>query len=726
MHSARAYQKLTISLRLVAFLAAALPVSIHAQPKLFSESSPAFSDVLQKAQNGKFGEALEDLTKEIADIPGPVRGFVAAGILEDAGQTKEAIDTYLALADTPLADIAHFKAGSLMLKDGDTSGARAALGTISMTSGSFVSARLLLAKALLAEGRPAAAEVVINDLLEDELPGKVLFSARMLRVDVTKALGNLERAHSEAFLAWLYAPNRSCQDKAGATLQEMDAPILPAHLKLRELIHAKGKALKTMGNAARKRPKALKKIDPGLPHLISGIAHRAVRKTRAKAVEDLELAVSVAVDPWIKDYAAFSLGRALVLTNDDPKAFDVFMELLGGHGPFAADAAFEASKAATRLKKPDEAEALLTTCLKEHPEGGYGPEIRWELALNAMVYGEFQKALDIIESALTRLDFGDCLLFGQAERFRYFRAVALERLGRSFEAKEELMRVASGDPWSYYGVLAASKLQGMDTQLDDLGLKRQTDESNASLGAIWMGRLGMTAKAREQLITLAYRGMLNTADIQLLLSMGISSRHHREFFRGGLDSDVNLQLTDRFKRPFLNEVQAACEQTGVDPALIYAVMQVESGFNPRARSSAGAIGLMQLLRTTARNVATISLQDPKLARTVGRPSSNIMLGAALLQELESLFQGHLPLVLVGYHAGSGSGKRFHRNFRHLSTDLLVEVLPFRQTTRYIKRVISLTAGYRALFDADNQGPLRLPLFVPNDLGPFLEKRPPEV
>ena len=217
---------------------------------------------------------MEDLAKEIADIPGPVRGFVAAGILEDAGQTKEAIDTYLALADTPLADIAHFKAGSLMLKDGDTSGARAALGTISMTSGSFVSARLLLAKALLAEGRPAAAEVVINDLLEDELPGKVLFSARMLRVDVTKALGNLERAHSEAFLAWLYAPNRSCQDKAGATLQEMDAPILPAHLKLRELIHAKGKALKTMGNAARKRPKALKKIDPGLPHLISGIAHR--------------------------------------------------------------------------------------------------------------------------------------------------------------------------------------------------------------------------------------------------------------------------------------------------------------------------------------------------------------------------------------------------------------------------------------------------------------------
>jgi hypothetical protein len=81
---------------------------------------------------------------------------------------------------------------------------------------------------------------------------------------------------------------------------------------------------------------------------------------------------------------------------------------------------------------------------------------------------------------------------------------------------------------------------------------------------------------------------------------------------------------------------------GLDPALLQAVIKVESNFNPQAVSSKGAIGLMQLMPLTA---AALHVLDPF------DPGDNIRAGAALLRRLLDRFGGDLSLALSAYHAG---------------------------------------------------------------------------
>lgn len=89
-------------------------------------------------------------------------------------------------------------------------------------------------------------------------------------------------------------------------------------------------------------------------------------------------------------------------------------------------------------------------------------------------------------------------------------------------------------------------------------------------------------------------------------------------------------------------IAASAAQYGLDPALLQAVIKVESNFNSDAVSSKGAIGLMQLMPLTATALHVLDPFDPK---------DNIRAGAALLRRLLNRFDGDLTLALAAYHVG---------------------------------------------------------------------------
>jgi len=103
----------------------------------------------------------------------------------------------------------------------------------------------------------------------------------------------------------------------------------------------------------------------------------------------------------------------------------------------------------------------------------------------------------------------------------------------------------------------------------------------------------------------------------------------------------------------------------LDPRLVIAVIEAESGFDPRARSPKGAMGLMQLMPETAKR---FGVRDP------WDPVQNLRGGMAYLRWLLDHFDGELSLVLAGYNAGEKAVERYRG------------VPPFGETRRYVQRI----------------------------------------
>jgi len=119
-------------------------------------------------------------------------------------------------------------------------------------------------------------------------------------------------------------------------------------------------------------------------------------------------------------------------------------------------------------------------------------------------------------------------------------------------------------------------------------------------------------------------------------------------------------------------ITAAAETHGVNPILVQALIQVESNYKPRARSSKGAMGLMQLMPSVAKEYKVRNAYDP---------ASNIDAGVRKLKALIDGMQGDLKLALAAYNAGEGAVAKFGG------------IPPYRETRSYVSRILDI-AGLR--------------------------------
>ena len=124
---------------------------------------------------------------------------------------------------------------------------------------------------------------------------------------------------------------------------------------------------------------------------------------------------------------------------------------------------------------------------------------------------------------------------------------------------------------------------------------------------------------------------------------------------------------------FRHYINAASSRFNVDPALVEAVIQVESSFNPNAVSKVGATGLMQLMLPTAQQYDVYDRFNPR---------QNINAGVEHLSQLMKRFNGRLPLALAAYNAGSTAVERYNG------------VPPYPETKRYIVKVLGYHERYR--------------------------------
>ncbi len=139
-------------------------------------------------------------------------------------------------------------------------------------------------------------------------------------------------------------------------------------------------------------------------------------------------------------------------------------------------------------------------------------------------------------------------------------------------------------------------------------------------------------------------------------------------------------------------VRKYAERNGLDPYLVMGLILQESYYDPRARSRAGATGLMQLMAPTAKEIAQ-RLRIPFGAARLENPEVNIQLGTYHLKGLINLFGGNVYLAVASYNAGQGNVLRWRRAARNRPLDEFLESIPFPETRNYVKRVMMLRSRY---------------------------------
>lgn len=151
--------------------------------------------------------------------------------------------------------------------------------------------------------------------------------------------------------------------------------------------------------------------------------------------------------------------------------------------------------------------------------------------------------------------------------------------------------------------------------------------------------------------------------------------------------DYPEQILVYFPRPYREIYLQNALDTALETDLLFAISRQESGFTPEIRSGANALGIMQLIRPTAKNfVKDLDLNDETLDETLMIPQANIQIGSRFLRHLQSIFKGFPPAIYGAYNAGEYAMKTWLQ--RRSSNDALVfvELVPFGETKDYIKNV----------------------------------------
>lgn len=116
----------------------------------------------------------------------------------------------------------------------------------------------------------------------------------------------------------------------------------------------------------------------------------------------------------------------------------------------------------------------------------------------------------------------------------------------------------------------------------------------------------------------------------------------------------NLILKQIYPLKYANYVEKYAEENNLDVMLVYAIIKAESNFEPNITSSSGAMGLMQIMESTAKEISTKKELELSTKEMLYQPEINIMLGTAYFAQLLKNYEGNINLALAAYNAGIGN------------------------------------------------------------------------
>jgi soluble lytic murein transglycosylase len=276
-----------------------------------------------------------------------------------------------------------------------------------------------------------------------------------------------------------------------------------------------------------------------------------------------------------------------------------------------------------------------------------------------------------------------------SEEWRYWHNIARRHQGPDADADLKLAELASAR--SYYGFLAADEL-GMEYALDEAEFMADETEIDALANRADLIRarelflVGLDSRGRSEwdavVAYLAPEQKMQAA--KLAQRWGWYSRAISTIASVGRQDDLLL----RYPLPFTRSFEQFAATASIPSPWAYGVARSESLFMPDIQSSAGAIGLMQLMPETGKQVAReIRLPYSGLS-TLTDPASNIRLGTAYLGQMAERYGGNRVLATAAYNAGPSRVDRWLPPAGTEDARIWIENIPYNETRNYVRRVLA--------------------------------------
>jgi len=383
-----------------------------------------------------------------------------------------------------------------------------------------------------------------------------------------------------------------------------------------------------------------------------------------------------------KPEARRALKRVLTVAPRDTVAASALMLLADLAGDDGDDAA---------------ARAAYLRVVKAFPTSTHASHARFRAALLAFIAGHDRAAAREWDATPATSD--------EAVAARYWSGRAWEAAGDTAAAHQRWRDVIKGEPLSYYAGLSGRRLDGTapvpvvgpDTVAPSVGA-----EADSALGrATLLGELGMDLEARfevDRVVHVAAPTLALGAALQRagetgratgigwrLLTRGDSARGDVRIYR--------LIFPLRYADTLVADARAA----SLDPALVAALIRQESSYMPKAQSSVGARGLMQVMPSIGRDLARSRGLGPWDPALLDRPEVSLLLGTAHFATFLAQEGGNIPRGLAAYNAGPSRVTLWAAKHGTDDPEVFVERIPFAETRDYVRNILRNRDIYAALY-----------------------------
>jgi soluble lytic murein transglycosylase len=303
----------------------------------------------------------------------------------------------------------------------------------------------------------------------------------------------------------------------------------------------------------------------------------------------------------------------------------------------------------------------------------------------------FKQDWPVVLAALEQLDAAE----KQQTAWRYWWARSLEALGGGTSAAE-IYRQLAGER-DFYGFMAADRLQRhyalASTPIPVADAEWQTLAGSEPFREVQEFRaLDRPGEAQREWMHAI--GNLPQKDLIVAAKLAQHWGWNRLAILTAVKAEYWDDLSLRFPLAYSQPVLQEARGQQLDPAVVFGLIRRESAFDPYAKSSAGALGLMQLLPGTGKQAAHKLNEAWQSEHRLLEPGLNVRYGSAYFRSLMNRFGNHLALAAAAYNAGPSRVDRWLPALKPMPADIWIETIPFNETRQYVGAVLSYAIIYR--------------------------------